>query len=99
VDAGSTYTWVRREVLENLGVKPTARWRFRTIDGRIIERDMSKVVERLGERATGIVVFAERGDAEVLGVDALEGLGLEVDPTTRQLKKIESLLALWAPAV
>jgi len=100
VDTGSTYTWVRREVLENLGVRPTARWRFRTIDGRIIERDIGEVaVECLGERATRIVVFAERGDAEVLGVDALEGLRLEVDPTTRQLKKIEALLALWAPAV
>jgi len=32
-------------------------------------------------------------------VDALEGLRLEVDPTTRQLKKIEALLALWALAV
>jgi predicted aspartyl protease len=32
------------------------------------------------ERATTIVVFAEDGDTEVLGVYALEGLGLEVDP-------------------
>jgi len=57
-------------VLENLGVRPTAKWRFRTIDGRIIERDTGEVaVECLGERATRIVVFAERGDAEVLGAD------------------------------
>jgi len=95
VDTGSTYTWVRREVLEGLSVKPATRWRFRTIDGRVVERDIGEVViECLGERATRIVVFAERGDAEVLGVDALEGLRLEVDPTTRQLKKIEALLAI-----
>ncbi|MEM4311153.1 MAG: hypothetical protein QXX95_02050 [Nitrososphaerales archaeon] len=46
------------------------------------------------EKATRMVVFAERGDAEVLGVYALEGLGLKVDPITRQLRKVEALLAL-----
>jgi len=44
-------------------------------------------------RATTVVVFAEDGDAEVLGVHAMEGLGLEVDPATRQLRKVEALLA------
>ena len=39
-------------------------------------------------------MFAEDEDDEVLGVDALEGLRLEVDPVTRQLRKIEVLLAL-----
>jgi len=81
--------------LEELGIKPMARWKFRTIEGRIVERDIGEVViECLGERATRIVVFAEDEDDEVLGVDALEGLRLEVDPVTRQLRKIEVLLAL-----
>ncbi len=71
------------------------RWRFRTIDGKIVEREIGEaVIECLGERATRIIVFAENGDAEVLGIDALEGLRLEIDPTTRQLKKVEALLAL-----
>lgn len=95
VDTGSTYTWVKRARLEELGIKPIARWKFRTIEGRVIEREIGEaVIECLGERATRIVVFAEDGDAEVLGVDALEGLRLEVDPITRQLRKIEALLAL-----
>ncbi len=71
------------------------RWRFRTIDGKIVEREIGEaVIECLGERATRIIVFAEDDDAEVLGIDALEGLRLEIDPTTRQLKKVEALLAL-----
>jgi len=40
-------------------------------------------------------VFAEKEDFEVVGVDTLEGLGLEVDPITRQLRKVEALLALY----
>jgi len=95
VDAGSTYTWIKRDRLGGLGIKPMGKWKFRTIEGRVIEREMGEaIIECLGERATRIVVFAEEGDAEVLGVDALEGLRLEVDPITKQLRKIEALLAL-----
>lgn len=95
VDTGSTYSWIKRKRLEDLNIKPLARWKFRTIEGRIIERDIGEaVIECLGEKATRIVVFAENSDAEVLGVDALEGLRLEVDPVTKKLRKVEALLAL-----
>jgi clan AA aspartic protease len=95
VDTGSTYTWVSAEMLEKLGVEAKDTRKFRTIDGRLVEKKTSEVVmEYMNERATRKVVFAEKGDAEVLGVDALEGLGLEVDPITKRLKKAEALLAL-----
>ena len=95
VDTGSTYTWVRRERLQELGIDPTGRRRFRTIRGELVERDVGEaVIECLGERATCMVAFAEEGDSEVLGITTLENLGLEVDPITRQLKKAEALLAL-----
>jgi predicted aspartyl protease len=97
VDTGSTYTWIRRERLEAIGVKPSGVRRFRTIEGKTVEREVSEaVIECLGERATSIVVFAEKDDVEVMGVVALESLALEVDPITKQLKKSESLLALTA---
>jgi len=97
VDAGSTYTWIRRERLDLIGVRPSGTRRFRNIEGRTVEREVGEaVIECLGERATRVVVFAERDDVEVMGVEALEGLGLEVDPVTRQLRRSESLLALTA---
>jgi predicted aspartyl protease len=95
VDTGSTYTWIKRGKLARLGVKGTGRRLFRTIDNRTIEREVGEaVVERLGRRATTIVVFAEERDNEVLGIHALEGLGLEVDPVTGKLRESESILAL-----
>ncbi len=95
VDTGSTYTWIKASRLRELGIEPMTRWKFRTIEGRVIEREIGEaVIECMGERATRIIVFAEENDAEVLGVDTLEGLRLEVDPVTRQLKKIEALLAI-----
>lgn len=95
VDTGSTYTWVKRGRLERLGIRPMGRRRFRTIEGRVVEREIGEaIVECLGERATCIIVFAEEDDVEVLGVTALENLALEVDPVTKQLKKAEAVLAL-----
>jgi len=65
------------------------------MDGRLLERRIGEVlIEFMNERATRMVVFAEKSDAEVLGVDALEGLRLEVDPVTKQLRKAAALLAL-----
>jgi len=42
--------------------------------------------------ATTIVVFAKEDDAEVLGVRALEGLGLRVDPSTKELRRADAIL-------
>jgi len=95
VDTGSTYTWVKRARLEGLGLKPTARRTFRTVEGKLIEREVGEaVVECMGEGATTIIVFAEEGDVEVLGVHALEDLGLEVDPAARELRRSEAILAI-----
>jgi len=95
VDTGSTYTWVSGIVLKRLNIEAKTARRFKTIDGRLLERKVGEaIIEYMNEKATRMVVFADRGDAEVLGVDALEGLGLEVDPITKQLRKAEALLAL-----
>jgi len=95
VDTGSTYTWVSNVILKRLNVEPKTMRKFRTMDGRLLERRIGEIIiGYMGEIATRMVVFAEQGDAEVLGVDALEGLGFEVDPISRQLKKVEALLAL-----
>ena len=94
VDTGSLLTWVSRSSLEALGVQPSASRRFRTIEGRELVRETGEAqIEVMGERATRIMVFGEVGDAEVLGADPLEGLGLEVDPANKSLRKTEVFVA------
>ena len=76
-DTCSMYTWIPRSMLEEISIKPTTVRNFRTIDGRVSKRQIGEVlIEVMNERATTVVVFAEKGDADVLGVHALEGLGL-----------------------
>ncbi len=95
VDTGATYSWVSRKTLEELGVKPVRRMRFKTIRGDVVEREVGHIlIEYEGEEAPTLVVFAEEKDGNVLGLHGLESLGLEVDPVTQQLRKSEALLAL-----
>jgi predicted aspartyl protease len=95
VDTGAAYSWLPRKFLEELGVKPIRKGRFKTIKGEVIVRDVGYVfVEYEGEIAPTLVVFAEEGDESVFGLHALESLGLEVDPVTRQVKRSEALIAL-----
>jgi len=95
VDTGATYSWLPKTLLEKLGVTPTRKARFKTIKGDILVREVGHVfAEHEGETAPMTTVFAEKGDALVFGLHGLEGLGLEVDPTTMQVRKSEALLAL-----
>ena len=95
VDTGSTYSWVPRSLLEGISIRPVMTRNFRTIGGRSLKRDVGEVLlEAVNERATSMVVFAEKGEANVLGVHALDGLGLEVDPVSKELRRTEALLAL-----
>jgi len=98
VDTGAAYSWLPRKLLEELGVKPVRKGRFKTIKGEVVVRDVGYAfVEHESEMAPTVVVFAEEGDESVLGLHALESLGLEVDPATRQVKRSEALIALRAP--
>jgi len=86
VDTGASYSWFMRERLEALRIRPTGRMQFRTIDGRVLERDVALVFVRSDSHiGSDTVVVAESGDAEVLGAHTLESLGLAADPVQKRL--------------
>ena len=93
VDTGAIYTILNRERLSRLGVEPRDKRRFKTADGRVIERDVGAAeIEIKGHSTYSIVILGEPSDAEVLGVTTLEELGLQVDPVSGELKPLELLL-------
>ena len=86
VDAGAAYSWISRQRLEQLGIRPVRRMQFRTIEGHLIERDVAPVfVASDGFTGGDNVVMAEAGDMEVLGSHTLETLGVVVDPVNKKL--------------
>src|SRR5579864_3646630 len=86
VDTGAAYSWVLRSRLEGLGVRAVRKMKFRTIKGRMIERELAPVfVATDGFTGGDNVVVAEKGDMEVLGSHTLESLGVTVDPVSKKL--------------
>jgi len=91
VDTSAMYSVVRRDILEQLGVKPVERRRFRAFGG-YVERDIGEVgMVLMGRRRIVPVIFGE-GDPAVVGVTALEIFGLEVDVIRGVLKEAELFL-------
>ncbi len=94
VDTGSIYSWINTETLQSLEVKPTDKYRFEIIEGRRVIREISTLeVECSGRRAPTVIVFARGRDSEVLGLHALEGLTLEVDPIRGEVRKVRAIKA------
>jgi predicted aspartyl protease len=97
VDTGSEYTWVRRDVLEELGVVARRRQAFVVADGRRIDRDIGyALVRAAGSEAPDLVVFAESGDMSLLGAHSLEGLNLQIDPVRKALVPAGPVIAAAA---
>lgn len=93
VDTGAVLTAVPKEILESLGVKPIGKRKLRVFGGQVIERDVGAALIKYSEAQAGVtVVFAEGEDTPVLGATALEALGFQVDPITKQLKPVELLM-------
>ena len=86
VDTGSEYTWIPRQVLEELGVIPQRQQGFIVADGRRIDRDVGYALVRVAaSEAPDLIVFAEAGDMSLLGAHSLEGLNLKIDPVRKEL--------------
>jgi len=93
VDTGAVLTAVPRKILEELKIKPVGKRRLRMFGGQIVEREIGVTLISYVEAYAGItVIFAEEKDTPVLGATALEALGYQVDPITRQLKPTELLM-------
>ena len=99
VDTGALYSVLPTSVLQELAIDPQERKTFKTADGRRIERAVGEAVFVFnGERGTCKVVFGVEDDAAVLGLTALETLGLEVDPTSGTLRPATLFLFFAAKA-
>jgi len=93
VDTGAILTAVPRKILEELQIKPVGKRKLRVFGGEVVEREIGALLINYAEACAGItVIFAEEKDMPVLGATALEALGYQVDPVTKQLKPTELLM-------
>ena len=92
-DTGAMYSVVQSETLRGLEIEPIGKRKFTLANGEKIEREIGGALYRIGEyKGYASVIFGLEGDRELLGVTALEEMGLQVDPFTKKLKPVELLL-------
>jgi predicted aspartyl protease len=87
VDIGPESTWIDATVLEAIGIERRKKdLQFQLANGQIVTRSVGYAVLTVNKSETvDEVVFAERGDLQLLGARALEGLNLQVDSRRKRL--------------
>ena len=92
VDTGSTDCLVPRPHLESIGLAPKGQRVYGLADGSEIRMDITVAeIEFMGEIVGGTVVFGEENAEPLLGLTALESVGIEVDPLNQRLKRLPAV--------
>lgn len=88
VDTGSTDCVVPSSALRSIGLAPRGRRTYELVDGREETVDITIAeVEFMGEVVGATVGFGTDGVEPILGLTALESVGIEVDPVSQRLKR------------
>lgn len=89
VDTGAIDSLVPRQHLEAIGLKPKAQRVYELADGSEIKMDITTGdIEFMGEIVGGTIICGDADAEPLLGVTALESVGIEVDPRNQRLKRM-----------
>ncbi|MFO7900261.1 MAG: clan AA aspartic protease [Planctomycetota bacterium] len=92
VDAGATDSLAPSDELEKIGVAREGKMAYELADGSVKEYSYGLArIEFMGETTAGRVVFTPPGTEPVLGVTALESVGITVDPANKTLKRLPAI--------
>jgi len=93
VDTGATDCLIPAEAVDTLGLERRGEVTVVLADEREARLPFSGAeIEFMGEITYGRVLFGPQGAQPRLGVVALESVGIVVDPTTQQLRRLPALL-------
>ena len=92
VDTGATDSLVPRQHLEAIGLKPKGRRVYELADGSELVMDITTGdLEFMGETVGGTIICGEVDTEPLLGLTALESVGIEVDPRNQRLKRLPAV--------
>ena len=92
IDTGAIDCVVPRQHLEAIGLAPGGRRVYTLADGSRIEMDITAAqVEFMGEIAGVTIAMGDDSYEPLLGVTALESMGIEVDPHNQELNKLGTI--------
>jgi len=92
VDTGASDSMAPEDELTKIGVSKVGKMSYELADGTVKELAYGLVrIEFMGEITAGRVIFADSGVEPLLGVTALESVGIMVDPTNKTLKRLPAI--------
>ena len=92
VDTGATDSLVPAKELRKAGIKRRGRMAYEFSNGQTVEYDFGLAeIEFMGEITAGRVIFGDSNCEPLLGVTALESVGILVDPANKTLKRLPAI--------
>ncbi|MEW6750761.1 MAG: retroviral-like aspartic protease family protein [Candidatus Latescibacterota bacterium] len=92
VDTGTTDSMVPVQELDRIGVSRMGTMAYELADGTIRQYAFGLArIEFMGKITAGRVVFGDPNSEPLLGVTALESVGIMVDPVNKTLKRLPAI--------
>ncbi len=92
VDTGATDSLAPGGELRRIGVQPVGTTVYELADGTTHEYPFGLVeITFMGEITAGRVIFGPDDAEPLLGVTALESVGITIDPASRALKRLPAI--------
>ena len=92
VDTGATDSMAPAKELRRAGIRRRGKMAYELANGSTVEYDFGLVeIEFLGELTSGRVLLGPDGCEPLLGVTALESVGITIDPASQRLKRLPAI--------
>lgn len=92
VDTGAIDCYVPGDKLRAIGIEPVGKRTYELADGTELALEIGVAqVEFMGEVVGTTVIFGKDDAEPLLGVTALESVGIEVDPQNQRLQRLPAV--------
>src|SRR5437764_15440399 len=92
VDTGATDSMAPASQLARAGIRRRGRMAYELANGATVEYDFGLAeIEFMGELTSGRVIFGPDDCEPLLGITALESVGIVVEPTTQRLRRLPAV--------
>lgn len=92
VDTGATDSLVPAIELQRIGIIPIGKMRYELANGVIQDYEFGLAeITLMNETTAGRVIFGPNSVEPILGVTALESVGVTIDPTNQTLKRLPAI--------
>ena len=89
VDTEAVDCLVPAQHLQAIGIQPRSKRKYELADGSEVKMDIATAeIEFMGEIVGTTIIFGADDAEPILGVTALESVGIEVDPRNQRLKRL-----------